>query len=309
MNASLHRLPAQQVSAEFIESKLQFMADIHLWPERQQMDPDTWLENFRDAERPYALNLLNVFMYFNEPLVDALFRAAVRSLSAAITTPAMSLADAKARWRAFLARVRVTFVQGEHPRPTDSGIVFARKARQVLDISDDQIVEPSLALKGLIEDPASPVLFVDDFVGGGSQMSATWRRQYSVGPGRSSSFEAAAQYNSFVVYTPLLATTHGLEILAQKCSGLRVCPAHSIDTRYSLTAPDSILWPDSLRSSAVDVLFEASKRAGIVDEYEHGWQGFRDLALAVAFWHSVPDATLPLFFWDRNGWAPLIRRI
>lgn len=308
MKGSSDRLPAQQVSTDFIESKVQYLQDVHLWPERQALDPQEWLRNFRDVEQPYALNLLNVFLYFNEPLIDALFRAAVQGLSAELTAAATSLADAKARWRTFLARVRVTYVEGEQPRPTDSGIVFARKARQVLHIDEDQIVDPARALRALLDNPQCPVLFVDDFVGGGSQMSATWLRPYPIGTGQSSTFAAAAQYGSYIVYTPLVATTHGLDVLALNCPGLKVRPAHSLDARYSLTAPDSVLWPDALRPSATAVLFEASKRAGIVEECKYGWKGFQELALALAFWHSVPDATLPLLFWDRRGWAPLIRR-
>lgn len=308
MSANSLRLSANEVSEAFVESKVQFMADVHLWPDRQILDPQAWLRNFRDVERPYALNLLNVFLYYNESLVDALFRAAVQGLSAGITASATSLADAKGRWRSFLATVRVTYVEGERPRPTDSGILFARKARQVLEIDEKQIVDPATALSGLLGNPTYPVLLVDDFVGGGGQMSATWVRPYSLGSGRTGSFVAASQNGGDVIYTPLVSTSHGLAVLALKCPGLRVRPAHILDARYSLTDPNSILWPDGLRPSASDFLFEASKRAGIVDDYEFGWKGFHDLALALAFWHSVPDATLPLFFWDRGDWAPLIRR-
>jgi hypothetical protein len=38
------------------------------------------------------------------------------------------------------------------------------------------------------------------------------------------------------------------------------------------------------------------------------WQGFHKLGLALAFQHCVPDATLPLFYWEHNEWHPLIRR-
>jgi hypothetical protein len=302
------RLSAQGVSEAFVESKLQFMTDVHIWPERQILDPHAWLRNFRQVERPYALNLLNVFLYYNELFVDALFRSAVQSLSAAITASATSLAEAKGRWRDFLATVRVTYVEGERPRPTDSGLLFARKARQVLEIDESQIVEPATALAELLVKPTYPVLLVDDFVGGGNQMTATWFRQYQLGSGRTGTFASASQNGATIIYAPLMAASYGLRTLAAKCPGLTVKPAHTLDSGYSLTDPDSILWPDALKSSSGDFLYEASRRAGIVAGYEYGWKGFHELSLAIAFWHSVPDATLPLFFWDQDGWAPLIRR-
>ena len=62
------------------------------------------------------------------------------------------------------------------------------------------------------------------------------------------------------------------------------------------------------KPGAHEFLFEASRRAGIVDELGSNWAGFENLALPLAFFHCVPDATLPLYFWERNGWSPLIRR-
>lgn len=284
------------------------MVDVHLWPERQVFDPQAWLGNFTAAERPYAVNLLNVFLYYNEPLVDALFRAAVQALSSRIAESSTSLADAKARWRSFLATVRVTYVEGERPRVTDSGRIFARKARQVLEIGEDQIVEPAIALSELLQNPTQSVVLVDDFVGGGSQMTASWNRAHSLGSTGAGSFAAASQNGASIIYVPIVATGHGLEILRKNCPGLMVCPAHVLDNRYSLTDPQSFLWPDTLKPGASEFILEASRRAGIVDEYEFGWKGFHDLSLALAFSHSVPDATLPLYFWDQNGWMPLIRR-
>ena len=36
--------------------------------------------------------------------------------------------------------------------------------------------------------------------------------------------------------------------------------------------------------------------------------GFHDLGLTIAFEHSVPDATLPIFWADGSNWKPLYRR-
>ena len=307
MTPDQNRLAAHHTSEEFIFSKLQFLVDIHLWPLRTRLDPYAWIENFTDTERPYALNILNVFLYFVGDLIDAMFRAAVHSLCPELTAKATSLAEARAIWHMFLSTVRVTYVQGERPRPTDSGILFARKARQVLGIQEDHITDPGHALASLFNCPSTPVVFVDDFVGSGNQMISTWTRRYDTNSGYETSF-ADTSHNSYVVYVPLVATQVGIEALSRECPNLRVCPAHSIDGHYSLVSPDSVLWPDQLRKLAPEVLYNASRRAGIVDGCEFGWKGFHDLALAIAFEHSVPDATLPLIFWDRSGWRPLIRR-
>ena len=107
---------------------------------------------------------------------------------------------------------------------------------------------------------------------------------------------------------PLVATQSGLAALREHCPDLTVRPANSIDSRYSLLSADSVLWPDDLRHDAIDVIYNASRRAGIVDNYTYGWKGFHDLALAIAFEHSIPDATLPLIYWEQDGWNPLRRK-
>ncbi len=278
--------------------------DTGLWPVRKRLDPQSWLTNFSENERPFAYNLLNVFLYYNEDLVDALLIGAFQRVSAHVVGSATTLADARTRWRTFLSSVLVTQVQGEDPNPADSGYAFARKARQVLRIDEAQIAEPRHALSDVSIRFDTPVLLVDDFVGSGNQLVETWhRRQGAEGLG---SLAAAAEAGVSIFYVPLVATSLGIARLRRECSNLKVFPAHLLDERYSLIAPNSILWPESLKPHAQAFLLDASDRAGIVDGYEYGWKGFHDLALAVAFAHSVPDATLPLFFWDRNGWKPLL---
>jgi len=76
-------------------------------------------------------------------------------------------------------------------------------------------------------------------------------------------------------------------------------------------ANDSIFWPDPLKHGANEAIKKASLRAGLPDTggaKVNDWQGFYKLGLALGFYNSVPDATLPIFYWEKNGWKPLIRR-
>ena len=302
------RLPAHAVTEKLVFSKLQFLSDFSVWPGRSDLDPDGWLDNFRPVERPFAVNILNVFLYFAEHLVDSLFHAAIHSLSSVVTADSRGVREARHVWKTFLSNALFTYVQGEDPSPTDSGHLFVRKARQVVGIRDEHIVDPIDALRCLIDCPDRPIVFVDDFVGSGNQMTCTWFKDHEMGGLANTSFARCEGERQLMYYVPLVATTFGLNEIQSRCRGLYVNPAHTIDERYSLVSPETILWPENLKDNSAEMLFEASRRAGIVDGYEWGWKGFCDLALAIAFSHSVPDATLPLLFWERNGWHPLIRR-
>ena len=302
------RIFAHEPSEAFIQSKVQFLMDTHVWPERQTLDPHGWLENFQEQERRFARNLLNVFMYYNSQMIDAVFLAVVQQLSVTITSSATSLQQARNRWSSFLETVLITYVEGEQPNPTDSGILFARKARQVLGIRETQIVEPVVALRVLSEDPTRPVLLLDDFVGSGMQAVKTWQRLYEVNSGSTDSFASAAGRGATVSYTPIVATEYGMRAIHRHCAGLTVRPGHVLNEEYSLVSNASVLWPPALRGDAPSFLFEASQRAGIVEELGSGWTGFHGLALPLGFSHGVPDATLPLYFWCGGSWRPLIRR-
>ena len=165
-------------------------------------------------------------------------------------------------------------------------------------------MDPDSAIDHIMRFPSSPILFVDDFVGTGNQMVETWNKRRRC----SRSFSDLARYSGQFTYVPIVATKIGMTNIGQRCERLSVCPAHCLDSRYSLVSDDSILWPSGLKEHAPEVLYNASLRAGIVADCEFGWRGFGDHALAVAFAHSVPDATLPLIFWAQDGWQPLIQR-
>ena len=309
MTAEVHRVPPHAMSEELVLSKLRYLIDVQLWPITSQLDPISWLNNFTQAERPYAVHVLNVFLYLSERIIDAIFLSTVQSLSSPITAGATSLGDAQSRWRRFLCTARITYVQGENPSPADSGHLFVRRARQLLNIPENRIVDPDTALEHVARNPTTPVLFVDDFVGSGRQMECTWKRRRTIGfVQRVSSFDEIVGNEHQVIYVPLVATDIGIKYLSLQCPNLKINPGYRLDKRYSLVSDESILWPPDLKNGAGEVLHTASMRAGVGEAGSVGWKGYNDLALPIAFSHGVPDSTLPLIWWESRGWVPLVRR-
>jgi hypothetical protein len=301
-----------QVNQGLLQAKCDYFVDVHLWPLKTTLDPERWLSNFHNGELEHAIHLLNAFMYFSETLVNEMFVAAFQTLSRYFRGYNDSFLASQMRWKDFLATVRFTHVTGEVPNPTDSGFAFARKARQLLNIPEQRIQNPELILKELVNSGPCPVVFVDDFVGSGSQFLSTWNRQISVENGRMVSFSQMSENRGQVFfYCPLICCSHGIEALRTHAPLVRFNPCHTLAPNYSALAADSVLWPPNLLSTAASFLKIASKRAGIPDSNGvkvDDWQGFRRLGLALAFQHSVPDATMPIFYWEQNGWKPLIRR-
>lgn len=294
------------VNESFVLTKCDYFVDVQVWPLLEHCNPRGWLSNFTDHEKIYAIQLLNSFMYFRDPIMDSMFVAAVQSLSQRICD-GQPFTTAQRTWRSFIDSLLVTRVTGETPSETDSSYHYSRLARQILKLSEAQIVSPEACVQTLVSD-ARPVVFLDDFVGSGDQFVTMWHSEMPIGGGGTTSFERIARVRRGVAfyYCPLICTEQGLATITTTCTGVTLSPAHVLPATYNALAPDSLLWPESLRSDGIRVIEEASVRAGIP---AGDWRGYADLGLALAFEHyTTPDATLPIFYWEQNGWMPLVRR-
>lgn len=296
------------LTRDFITEKCEYFANVGIWPLKSVLDPESWLSNFQRHELNHALYLLNSFMYFSNNLIDEIFLAAVRTLSRLLMTRDDNCRTLKEKWQSFIENAIVTYITGERPNPTDSGYQFARKAR-AMGIDQDMIKTPEQVCFTLQNGLNTPIIIVDDFIGSGSQFFATWNRQYG-NPSRSLSELASVTSAPFYV-CPAFCTEYALGRLKSECPKLTVNPGHLITNNYSALVDDSIVWPSQLKNTAVDFIQSVSARAGIPDtggSTPEDWRGFAKLGLTIALESSVPDATLPLFYWEENGWHPLLRR-
>ena len=285
-------LPTRLTRKDVIE-KCDYFSDIAIWPKKTVVDPELWLSNFQDHEERHALYLLNAFMYFSTDLVDQIFNTSIRTIGRSMTGT---------QWKEFLDGVLVTLVTGEVPRVTDSGYGYTRKARS-LGIPESRILTHEQVFSQILAGFKGSVVFVDDFVGSGNQFVETWNR---TPPNRFESFRAlAAGSEAEFYYCPAFCTQLGLNEINKKCPEVTVSPGVLIPDNYGALAHDSIIWPSQLVSTAEDFLHSASMRAGIP---ESCWRGFWSLSLTIALEDSVPDATLPILYWEENGWHPLMRR-
>ena len=293
------------ITSDFVLPKCEYFVNVQLWPTEQQLNPLNWLQNFLPEERDYALHLLNAFLFFSEPLSKQLFFAAFQALSMPVVLGKRP-ARARADWESFLDSVLITRVTGETPSDADSGYIFSRLARQELGLLEDQILEPKIAAERILRQRSGRVVFLDDFLGSGRQLIATWNRAMLT-HGTDISFKALARAFSDVefYYCPLICTEDGLKNVGRECPEIHVTSGHLLPDTYNALHPNSVIWPPQLLREGAAFIEQASKRAGIPDNQ---WRGFQGLGLTLAFYHCIPDATLPIFYWNQNNWRPLMER-
>lgn len=286
-----------------------FFVETGVWPKRTSFSPQDWIQNFREDEKPLALRLLDSFTYFSEDMVKQLFRSSFIKISKDVLSDKNNLGEAKREWKSFISSAYVVRVTGELPSDTDSGYLFARYSRDVLGISEANIISPENAIKIMSKNPIGNIVFVDDFVGSGNQFIETWNRRYSEGISFNE-LEKASDGKINFFYCPVICTERGGDAIKNNCSNVIVKPSHYYSPFHSALNGESFIWRDDMKSEGPEFIRVASERAGIPDLKggEGCWRGFHGLGLALAFSHGWPDATLPLFYHDLNGWRPLLKK-
>lgn len=303
--------PSESVSQDLVHQKCLDFVDFQVWPLQQQMDYRAWLSNFSKKDLPIAYHLLNAFMYFPQLFTNELFVSALQGIHTTEAWRRANPGNVFTTWPAFIDNIVLTYVTGEVPSPADSGYGFTRAARDYAKIGEAHIYYPHEALEIILSGAKRPLVFVDDFVGSGNQFRDTWHREYSVS-GASHSF-AEAQKSGLIpqaYYAPAICTSYGLGRLSRSCPGVTINPGNLLSEFYSVFHPSSLVWPQSLLLEGQQMVRNVSAALGFpCDKSEWGIEGFHGLGLALGFYHKTPDATLPIFRYDKGGWHPLVSNV
>ena len=292
----------QKSDEVFVLEKLRFFSDIHIWPTYNRVDYQAWLSNFDEKELPYAYKLLNFFCFFNNDMVDSLFRAAIHNLSNLYRKYDTEFAT----WALFFKNIYFTYVSGEIPNPTDSGFLFARRAKKVCNIDELKVLMHDSIFRMEQELKDGYLIFLDDFIGSGIQIYECLMYDLHHPP----ILKFCRDHNIKMVYCPLVATSKGIANVQKYVPDIEIVPVHILNEKYNIFAPGSLCWDGKDQQRGIEMIECISKRLGIPMNDENDdfyWKGFCSLGLALGFEHSVPDATIPLFRWNRNGWKPLVR--
>jgi hypothetical protein len=289
-----------------------YFIDVQLWPRTTSVNPAQWLSNFKTDELRLANRLLEGFVYYSKELTENMFRGGFANISQYVVKNKINYLTASNEWARFLSAVKIVRVTGEEPNDSDSGYTFSRLSRDMLGISQKQIVSPEAALDSLIRNPKQNIVFVDDFVGSGNQFIETWRREYTFGSSKysyQSVVNSSPQLNT-IFYAPVICTKFGLGEIIKVAPTVKIVPAHLIGEQYSAISNNSIIWRKDMQSEGPSFVEQKSKEIGLPDlNGEEGcWRGFNKLGLALSFAHGWPDATLPIFYSNDNGWKPLLRK-
>jgi hypothetical protein len=287
----------KDVFLEEVLTKCDVLKTCGVWSNEPKIRPRAWLSNFDPEDKEIAALLLDRFIYYSDEHTNSLLLSSYHSLG---STNNIGLVQQ-------LPNAKFTLVTGEVPNPTDSGYVMCRKVRQILHVPDEKIVSPEEAAKHA--QAGGVVIFLDDFIGSGDQFLTTWDRKYLNGQ---LSFRDIMQNKAFLcAYVTLVTTDFGLGNIADRAPEVFVSAAHTITDKSTIKGIDL----KGVSKQQLDVFLEKyARRLTPQDDYIannpiYKKYGYKQRGLLLGFEHSIPDATLPIF-WSvgKNGWIPLVER-
>lgn len=285
-------------------AKCEVLKAAGLWAREPKLRPRAWIQNFDPQDRPVAAFLLDKFTFYNADLTSKLLIASYNSLGDGMAK-SVNPQDLTSILGG-LGSAILTPVKGEIPNPTDSGYLVCRMARQSLHIDDKYVYDTDKALSHAYR--GGTVIFVDDFVGSGDQFITTWK---CAGSGNLSFKDAHTKSGFLAIYVTLVVTDFGLANIQSEVPNVSVCATHIISEKSTIRG---ILAENPGMALAVEELLEKySIRLTPSEPYmmssDYLKYGYKKRGLLLGFDHSVPDATLPIF-WSQgsNNWEPLIER-
>lgn len=297
-----------------VTQKCEAYKHAHFWLPEPDIRPRAWIRNFDKEDQAVAAVLLDNYCFYNDRLTRQLLSASWQSI--ADCRPKGPAAPDTAELLRALQSAVCTRVVGERPRPTDSGNLFCRWGRQVLRVPDERFVEPSDAVSRAVM--GSPIIFWDDFIGSGDQFIKTWERAHTTNTGVSAtSFQKAYDDEPFTaLYVCLVSTKTGSQRIWDKYPHVAIVSAHTLadSSVYDITSHPLLGERKSLQGDIIQFLEKYAPRL-IPDEpymqsLERRVYGYNKRGLLLAFEHSTPDSTLPVFWAPGKSpaWTPLRKR-
>ncbi len=296
---------------EIIE-KLKAFREMQLFPKPMGLDFENWMENFQNPEdREVAAHVLQHFMYFSDELIDQMLRTVIGRCGYYFTQY-----DSNWTHSSFKNDCWYSFVQGENSdHVTDSGYIFTRKLREVLNIPDDRIIKFDALFKKLedLNDIPQNVILVDDFVGTGAQADTAWN-DHRFGTWSLTLSEHQIRYGHRIIYAPLIVNSLGFSRIKDYCPNLHLEYIHYLGIEYNLFNVDGICWSGNkdLFNRFLSMMERVANEQKIPitgGDDVNDVCGFGQQGLALAFSHGIPDACPAFFYWNTASWKPLKKRV
>lgn len=268
---------------------------------------NAWKRNFESPEEKYlAACLLDSLIYRSERQTEALalqlFQRVLPDLSRRGELPQGVIKD----WRKALTEdardqgIRlVPVIDKARHSPTKSSPPITRLIRINVPVDEKWFIWPDKKV-----DPVNGItpllIFIDDFLGTGDQFGEVYKV-----------ITGGQEERPLAVYAPLVAYRKGAVDLQKQFPELRIVAAEWLEESHRIFSPESRFFDDGVNSPEAAEAFylQLIRNKNWRENYLRGIPlGFKNCGLSYAFDHGSPDATLPIFWDEQDGFHHLFYR-
>ena len=290
--------PDGPIYTDHIISRCRDLIAHNIWQGIDDIQLGQWLNNFPLAEQRYfAARVLDVLMYRSDPqtksMLTHLFHRTIPDVARHYSFSSHLHSVCDRLQRNHEPELRLVPVSPARQAAMASGPLITRLAQKHLNFRKKWII-PHRKIRS-----TTPfVVFLDDFIGTGTQFSRFIRQ---------------ANLTHLIAerrccYVAVAAHATGMKNLRNEFPGLAVSAVDLLSARNSLFHRHSLAFPDGTNPIADARAFyrQMLHRFKIRHRYHGGYGG---LDLVYAFAHAVPNNSTPLLWWPQNThWTPLFRR-
>lgn len=294
---------------------INFYIESGFWSKPKKQILTNWLNNFKEPFEKYcAVKLLMNFLYYSEEdiirlleygLFEKIFSKYLlkKEISSGFSITNKELLEFRTEFEE-----GIRFIPLQTGNVSESSTLMTRHLTNELGINEKTILDIKNLKKEDFKDVKN-VILIDDFIGTGTQIHTFWNfTQVSLDGEELIGVKKLKEIFSEGVdfeYFCLVATEEGLENLTQnnfeQNTALKVTFCEKLTDIHKVFGANSIYFEDDEIDECREVLEKLSKQNKIK------LYGYNQSDYAIAFHHSIPDCSLPLFFKENNSWNTLYR--
>jgi hypothetical protein len=288
--------------ADTVFSLAESLIDTEIWDGLQKPRLRSWIGMFNGSEERYfAAMLLNALIYRSQAQTAAL---ALQLFQRRIPQLIDVLGLVMGKHPTLLEilsnperdpNIRIVPILKESDPPTKSGPLVCRLLKRLLGLSDHWMIWPT-QVNTNEHRHVSVFIFVDDFLGSGSQAASFFN-------------QLKPQEPIHWIYAPFMACKSGIARLRNRSPHVSITAAEFLDDKHQLFHEASEYFSDGLNTpeSAMSFYKQILQTRGIEPTHPYAF-GYKKLQMAVSFSHATPNASLPLFWMHRQPLRPLFDR-
>lgn len=279
------------------------LIDHNIWQGLDKTTLNIWLKNFtNNEEKFFSACLLDSLIYRPEAqtlslVYDLLFRVINNKFYFSHPNGKRGLNFPECIQSSYNdPQVRLVAVgQPSVGSPGESSYEILRFMKRYFGVYEKWTIFPN-QIEEAIDKGVNTLIFVDDFLGTGNQF-CEFCQDIKL---------SNLPQDTYILYAPLVAHQTGIELIKKKYSFVHVCYTEYLSEKNLFF---NNFFSDSINTLSRSKLFYEDmiqKRDLMIGEdiyYGHG-----GLELSYGFQHGTPDNSIPLLWYNADGWNALFKR-